>query len=62
VPRLVGESGCGKSTVALAILGSSRRRAARSPSTAWRSAPMHRLDRRRLARSVQMVFQDPTLP
>jgi peptide/nickel transport system ATP-binding protein len=56
---LVGESGCGKSTVALAILGL---------VTAARGAIMidgmeiggdAAVDRRRLARTVQMVFQDP---
>ncbi len=56
---LVGESGCGKSTVALAILGLVT--AARGVITVdgMEIGGDARLDRRRLARSVQMVFQDP---
>src|SRR5215208_6286715 len=55
---LVGESGCGKSTVALAILGlvpATRGAITLDGMTIGTDA----VDRLRLARSVQMVFQDP---
>jgi peptide/nickel transport system ATP-binding protein len=55
---LVGESGCGKSTVALAILGlvpATRGAITLDGMTIGAGA----IDRLRLARSVQMVFQDP---
>jgi peptide/nickel transport system ATP-binding protein len=55
---LVGESGCGKSTVALSILGlvpATRGAITLDGMTIGDGAT----DRRRLARSVQMVFQDP---
>ncbi len=55
---LVGESGCGKSTVALAILGlvpATRGAITLDGMTIGAGA----VDRLRLARSVQMVFQDP---
>jgi peptide/nickel transport system ATP-binding protein len=55
---LVGESGCGKSTLALAILGlvpATRGAITLDEMTIGVGAT----DRRRLARSVQMVFQDP---
>jgi peptide/nickel transport system ATP-binding protein len=55
---LVGESGCGKSTLALAILGLVP--AAHGAITLdGMSIGSGDADRRRLARSVQMVFQDP---
>jgi peptide/nickel transport system ATP-binding protein len=55
---LVGESGCGKSTVALAILGLVP--ATRGAITVDGMAiGTEAVDRRRLARTVQMVFQDP---
>ena len=55
---LVGESGCGKSTVALAILGLVP--AARGAITLdGMTIGVGAVDRRRLARTVQMVFQDP---
>ena len=56
---LVGESGCGKSTVALAILGlvpAAHGAITVDGMTIGADAP---IDRRRLARTVQMVFQDP---
>jgi peptide/nickel transport system ATP-binding protein len=56
---LVGESGCGKSTLALAILGlvpTTRGAISVDGMAIGADAPV---DRRRLARTVQMVFQDP---
>ncbi len=56
---LVGESGCGKSTVALSILGLvTATRGAITVDGMEIGANAH-VDRRRLARTVQMVFQDP---
>src|SRR3954471_9556661 len=56
---LVGESGCGKSTLALAILGlvpKARGAITVDGMSIGADAP---IDRRALARTVQMVFQDP---
>jgi peptide/nickel transport system ATP-binding protein len=54
---LVGESGCGKSTLALSILG------LQAPTRGTITLDGQRVgpdaDRSRLARTVQMVFQDP---
>jgi len=56
---LVGESGCGKSTLALAILGLVQASAGAITVDGMTIDAAAPIDRRRLARSVQMVFQDP---
>src|SRR3954447_14036008 len=56
---LVGESGCGKSTVALAILGLVPKARGAIAVDGMRIGTDAPVDRRHLARSVQMVFQDP---
>jgi oligopeptide/dipeptide ABC transporter ATP-binding protein len=56
---LVGESGCGKSSLARAIVGLERPSAGRLE---FRGAPLEPLpaaSRRALAKKIQMVFQDP---
>ena len=56
---LVGESGCGKSTVALAILGLVPATRGAITVDGMAIGADASIDRRRLARTVQMVFQDP---
>src|ERR1700745_5898 len=56
---LVGESGCGKATVALSILGLVPPARGSITVDGMEIGGNTSLDRRRLARSVQMVFQDP---
>jgi len=60
---LVGESGCGKSTVALSILGLQAPTRGRivldGQVVAGRPSGDRKADRKALARIVQMVFQDP---
>ncbi|MSO53977.1 MAG: ATP-binding cassette domain-containing protein [Rhodospirillales bacterium] len=53
---LVGESGCGKTTVAMMLLGLIR--PARG-EVRLDGLPMHELDQRDIARRVQPIFQDP---
>src|SRR6266850_99282 len=56
---LVGESGCGKSTVALSIVGLVPATRGAITVDGMEIGPRRSIDRRRLARTVQMVFQDP---
>ena len=56
---LVGESGCGKSTVALSILGLVPATRGAITVDGMAIGADASIDRRRLARTVQMVFQDP---
>jgi peptide/nickel transport system ATP-binding protein len=56
---LVGESGCGKSTVALAILGLVATTGGAITVDGMTIDETASIDRHSLARSVQMVFQDP---
>ena len=56
---LVGESGCGKSTVALSILGLVPATHGTITVDGMEIGADASIDRRRLARTVQMVFQDP---
>jgi peptide/nickel transport system ATP-binding protein len=56
---LVGESGCGKSTVALSIVGLVAATRGAITVDGMEIDADAAIDRRRLARTVQMVFQDP---
>jgi peptide/nickel transport system ATP-binding protein len=56
---LVGESGCGKSTVALSIVGLVAATRGAIVVDGMEIGAHASVDRRRLARTVQMVFQDP---
>ena len=56
---LVGESGCGKSTVALSIVGLVPATRGAITVDGMKIGVDSSADRRRLARTVQMVFQDP---
>ncbi|RKR06824.1 peptide/nickel transport system ATP-binding protein [Kushneria sinocarnis] len=53
---LVGESGCGKSTLARLLLGLE---APSGGDVLIGGEPLHRIDRRALARRIQPIFQDP---
>ncbi|KIU44260.1 MULTISPECIES: oligopeptide/dipeptide ABC transporter ATP-binding protein [Bradyrhizobium] len=56
---LVGESGCGKSTVALSLLGLLAPTRGRIVLDGHIVTERRSIDRKRLARIAQMVFQDP---
>jgi len=56
---LVGESGCGKSTLALSIMGLVPPTRGRIHVGAQEIAHGRSVDRMEMARTVQMVFQDP---
>ena len=56
VVGLVGESGCGKSTVAKIILGLEK---ATSGSVYFDGAPIAQMDREEMSRRIQPIFQDP---
>jgi len=56
---LVGESGCGKSTIARAILQLHRPTSGRVVFNSGDLAALSRRDLRALRRQVQMIFQDP---
>jgi peptide/nickel transport system ATP-binding protein len=56
---LVGESGCGKSTLAFAIMGLVAPTRGRMMLDGEEISAARKLDRMKVARVVQMVFQDP---
>ncbi len=56
---LVGESGCGKSTLALAVMGLVAPTSGRINVGGQEIGTSHKPDREAMARTVQMVFQDP---
>ena len=56
---LVGESGCGKSSLARAIVGIHRPSAGTVEVNGIEATPWERRTRRTYSRSVQMIFQDP---
>jgi oligopeptide/dipeptide ABC transporter ATP-binding protein len=55
---VVGESGCGKSSLARAIMGIERAQRGHV-RFAGRAIPTHGPERRALARELQLIFQDP---
>jgi oligopeptide transport system ATP-binding protein len=56
---LVGESGCGKSTVAMAVLGLTKTTAGAVSFDGRDITRLRRSDRRSVAGDMQVVFQDP---
>jgi peptide/nickel transport system ATP-binding protein len=56
VVGLVGESGCGKSTVAKIILGLEK---ATTGKVYFAGAPISDMDRKEISRRIQPIFQDP---
>src|SRR5690349_19183875 len=56
---LVGESGCGKSSLARAIVGLERPTSGRVLLDGQPLEPLSRRSRPKLSRMVQMVFQNP---
>ena len=56
VVGLVGESGCGKSTIAKIIMGLEK---ATSGNVFFAGAPIENMDRKEMSRRIQPIFQDP---
>ena len=56
VVGLVGESGCGKSTIAKIIMGLEK---ATSGNVFFAGAPIENMDREEMSRRIQPIFQDP---